>query len=494
MAFGSFSSPASSPIIKGKFFSRLTPTSSTASSPASSPTSLQGTPSSSSLMAAVSPSKGATKSKTPTLFKLAAASHKLSLSGQSFSDQKEAHLPTRTRQQRPDGGESDGTSPITSPSGRALRSPTMMMAASSAMDTIFEEDGFCDNKTSYIGDGGADVSNDATCSSSRVSTFSPGSTGLSGNGNNSLIGGRDNEREICDDGTNFESFSERSHHSQAGSEEEGAGSCKEQSFQGKRRVAALSSDDIQELAAVTDQVFQSSPSSKVGEDDLRRQKLLTFKQAPSSDCSFKSPSTLSYSRSKTLPSPRSITDLRSKETASVGRMTKSGQKLLSRTTSVSSIANIPGIEDRDREKCQWPSGCGSEARLRSDVSAAMEDDKNVAGMTKNTKAFPAHIQRMVSEQLQMTVESSRRRSPLALHQLRSPQRSKSLKVSSSQPQTESAQGGVVSRLKQPEFSRSISDPATEDKQSNNIKSISPRKFAATTPEKTSIPTARGLVR
>ena len=200
MGFGSFSSsPANSPIIKGKLFSRLTsnpPPSpiSTNSSAASSPTSLASP--SCSLTSLPSHGQGASKLKVPTVLKLAAASQKLSLTKPISEQQKESISSTKQHQE---SDSSPQRSSATS-SGRSSRSPTSRLPPSAAMDTIFEEDGLQGSKTSI----GNNFDSSDTSHLSQSSTFAPRSSARSENGSNALTEEGDDGKRNVDNNTKFE--------------------------------------------------------------------------------------------------------------------------------------------------------------------------------------------------------------------------------------------------------------------------------------------------
>ena len=414
MGFGSFSSPASSPIIKGKLFSRLAssvnppPSSpvSTNSSAASSPTSL------------VSPNcsltslpgslhghgqGGSSKHKAPTVLKLAAASQMLSLTKSVTSEQQQkesfSSTSSKRQQQQVEPGDSsprdqNGTA---TPSGRNSRSPTSLLPPSSAMDTIFEEDGLQSGLSKSSFGNHFDGGNDTSHLSERSGTFAPRSSAQSENGNNALNGGADNGDKIVDDGTNFEeSVTHHFNHLYSSVEEERDSISPLQSpvralpCRRSRRQAILSIDAVEDLAAETDKI--QSAQSPQG-DHLRRQIL------SNSGILFRASSPLSYSRSKTLPTSQSIHSLRSRELAP-GEMTRSGNRPLSKTASFPRLDCISEGE-ANSEETEWFKDREPVVKLsRSKESlSGVNEDKGI-GLRKRPKTqnkFPIHIQKMLTE-------------------------------------------------------------------------------------------------
>lgn len=486
MAFGSFSSPANSPMIKGKFFSRLT--SNTPPSPASSSSSAANSPTSlaspsCSLTALPAAAQGASKLKTPTVLKLAAASQKLTLA-KPLSEQKESYSSNRHYQDSESSSQSGSTS-----SSRSSRSPTSRLPPSSAMDTIFEEDGSQGSKTSIGND--SDSSNMTQLS--RTSTFAPRSGAQSGNGNNALSEEGDNGKRIVDNHTNFEKSMSSFNHSHSSDEEARSSVHPLQSpvriSQRSRRGATLSTEALEDLAGATNQ-FQSSQNL------LRRQN--SSSELPDSSLLLHSSSPLSYGRNKTLPVSRSIHCVRSR--AAAEEMTKSDHSLLSRTASATGLDCISKGEANDHE-IEWLEYSASVAKSRRRSNENMAEDKR-NGLGKRPKVqskFPAHIQRMLTEHLQKKMASPRPQSPLVMHQLISPHRSRSLRTStnhSAHVEPPMATKDIIPRRKLA-YSRSISEPTTKNKASSQLKdnfyscsnSISMRK-TATLPEKDSPPVSR----
>ena len=479
MGFGSFTSPANSPIVKGKFFSRLTsnpppsPASSN-SSATSSPTALT-TPSSS--LTAL-PMQAASNLKAPTVLKLAAASQKLSLS-KPLSEQNE-NLSNRQLQD----SESQGSSAT---SNRSSRSPTSRLPPSSAMDTIFEEDGPLGSKTSILNDSDSNNTNH----SSRASTFAPRSNMQSENGNNALSGEGDNGKTIVDNDTNFEELTNFKH-SHPNIEEEGTSISPPQSPVriSRRRGATLSIHTVEALAAAANQIQSSkditsdeAPSSWGSQSLLRWQNSSTIEPSNSS-LSLRSSSPLSYSRSKTLPVSQSVNSLRSREAAA--EMTKSGHKPLSRTASVSSLDCVADGETISDDETEWLNRSTAITKLRR----RSNENSELSNMDEDKETG---LSGMLSEHLQRKMVS-RPQSPLVSHQLKSPHRAQSLKVGRPPLETHTHTKYVVSRRKLA-YSRSISEPATENKASSQTRdnscsnSTSSRK-SAILPEKDSQSSSR----
>ena len=495
MGFGSFSSsPANSPIIKGKLFSRLTsnpPPSpvSTNSSAASSPTSLASP--SCSLTSLPSHGQGASKLKAPTVLKLAAASQKLSLTKPVSEQQKESVSSTRQHQEN---DSSPQRSSATS-SGRSSRSPTSRLPPSAAMDTIFEEDGLQGSKTSI----GNNFDSSDTSHLSRSSTFAPRSSARSENGSTALTEEGDNGKRIVDNDTKFEESVANFSQLHSSIEEEGASTSPLQSPvrvpQRSRRGATLSIDAAEELAATAEKI-QTTSSFQSDRNSLRRQN-------SSNSLSFRASLPLSYSRSKTLPVSQSIHNLRSREAG--GEMTKSGNKPLSRT------ASVPGLDciterEANSEEIKWLKDREPVAKLRrSNENLSGADEDKGTGLSKRPKAqnkFPIHIQKMLTEHLQKKMASLRPQSPLVMHQLKSPHRSQSLRVSSSQsahvePPRDAKD---VTPKRALAYSRSTSESVREDKTSslqprdNSCKSSISSRKTAIIPERDNSSASRLVVR
>lgn len=429
------------------------------------------------------------------MLKLAAATQKLSLTKPLSAEQKEQSF-SPTRQHQENSEYSPQSSNSSSTSSRNSRSPTSRLPpssaiassypgyeANSAMDTIFEEDGSQGSKTSI---GNDSDSSDMTQSSTMTGTFAPRSSARSENGNNALSNEGDNRKKIVDNHTNSEESVSSFNHSHSHSDEVGSSIHPLQSpvrisQRSRRRGTTLSTED---LAAVTNQ-FQSDQNL------LRRQNLSS--KSPNS-ISQRSSSSLSHSRSKTLPISQSVLNLRSREDA--GEMTKSDRKPLSRTTSASGLNHIPEGETNDNE-IEWLEYSASVVKSRR-----RSNEKVETGLNKRPKVqskFPDHIQRMLTEHLQKKMSSPRPQSPLVMHQLVSPHRSHSLRSNTSRlahvEPSPVATKDVSTPKRKLAYSRSISEPATKNKASSQLKDnsssspVSMRKTAIL-PEKDTPPVSR----
>ena len=513
MGFGSaFSSPASSPtIIKGKLFSRLTsggnppPSSpgppSSNSSAASSPTSLYS-PTSCSLTSlpglhlAQGQPGGASKRKIPTVLKLAAASQKLPLAKSiSPEQQKESFsiLNSISRQhQVAEGADSnqsrDQSSYSSTPSGRNSRSPTSLLPPSVAMDTIFEEDGVQGGNMRKNSIGNHFDSNDTIATShqsQRGSTFAPRSSTQSENGNNALTEEGDYGKRIVDNDANFAESVANFNHLHSSIEEEEASPLQSpvQAPQRSRRGTTLSIDAAEDLATVANKI-QSTSSLRGDRKSLRRQ------NSSNGSCAS---SPLSYSRSKTLPTSQSIHHLKSRETA--GEMTRSGaHRSLSRTASEPRLDCIAEGEASNQE-IQWLKGRESVAKLTrsTEILSGGGDKGKGSDPRKTPKAknkFPVHIQKLLTDHLQKKMATVRAQSPLVMHQMRSPHRTKSPRTNSRRlatPPMDPPRDAKDVSSKRNKYLRSISEPEPENKTS-----ISPRKTAIT-PERENLSISRLVV-
>ena len=497
MGFGSFSSPSNSPIIKGKLFSRLTSNpppspgpASTNSSVASSPTSLSS-PSCSltSLTGTLGQAQQTAKGKAPTVLKLAAASQKLSLTKPAASEQQKESFSSTSRQHKVECDSvpqpnSSATSSVT----RSSRSPTSLLPpSSSAMDTIFEEDGLHPgglSRNSIVNHFG---NSDMIHLPQRSSTFAPRSCVQSENGNNALTEDGDNGKRIVDNDTNFEESVTNFNQLHSSIEGEGARASPLRSpvrvSQRSRRRGATLSIDPQEQATEADKI-QSTLSLQGDRNILRRQN-------SSDNClSFRaSSSPLSYSRSKTLPVSQSIHCLRSREAA--GEMTRSaGNRPLCRTASVPDLDCVAEGEAK-HEEVEWLHDTEPAATLRrsKESLSGAEEDKGTRSLSKRPKTrnkFPVHIQKMLTEHLQKKMATLRPQSPLVMHQMKSPHKSRSLRVSSSQSAPTDPLGDTKGDTPQRKlaYSRSISEPPSEDRQlrDNGDKSSISSRRTAVTPE------------
>jgi hypothetical protein len=336
------------------------------------------------------------------------------------------------------------------------------------MGTIFEEDGLQGGslRKDSIGNHGDSRGNDTTCHlSQRSSTiFAPRSSAQSENGNNALTGEGGYGRRIVDNDTNFEESVTNFNHLHTSIEEEGASMATRTSPvrvpQRSRRGATLSIDAVEDLAAATDST--SSP-----QDDRNS---LRMKTSSNSNLSFHASSPLSYSRSKTLPVSQSIHNLKSMKTA--GERKSSSRRILSRTASEPGLDCIAEGEVKD-EEVEDRESVSKLTRSNESLSSGGDGSKG-SGSGKRPKVqnkFPAHIQKLLTDHLLKKLATVKTQSPLLMHQVRSPQRSQSLRRNNSRRSAAASIDPPIARdtedatSKREQYSRSISEPVAEDNSS-----------------------------
>lgn len=433
MGFGPFVSPAVSPSAKGKFFSRLTPSApsspvSTNGSTVTSPTFLCPSNNPSTCLAEL-----ATK-KSPTVMKLAAASQKLSLSTpQDHQDQKEISSVKLARQ--PQDREENFTAETTS--SVTMRSPTSRLPPPSlSMDTIIEEESCLYESKTFIANE-SDRNN-----AGQVSAFTPRSDTPSESGGNALSSQFDNLERIVDNYSNFTESTNFSRNTREVDRENTSplhGPTLSPPPARRRRATQQGTKDGNDLGTAVlrntqCKEFESElstskgPESVAGNDDpsMTKGDYLTLSLLP-------------YTRSQSLPGQRSITNWRSE----TDEMTKAHHKPLTRTASVSSLDYMA---ERETSK----EGSSNKQRVRrTGLSTSMLHS-----------SLPVHVKRAIPDHMQMT--SSLRQSPLALHQLKSPQRSPAHQTLDTTKK--SAKSPTLSR-RTLSYSRSVSETPRQSRES-----------------------------
>lgn len=461
MSFSPFTSPASSPSTKGKFFSRLSPNSplspvSNSSSAASSPTAATSPllfgPSSSLL---VSPTQGTTR-----LISQATVGHKQALSRpRSHSDEMENSSPGQ-----PQDSESQSDCTCTTSSVNS-RSPTSRLPPTSAMATIFEEDGGSSgSKTSIVNDSDCDGIDSATKNARRNVVRGERST-------NALSSGGGNVTRIIENSTSFTELK---------------GFNSRPNVEGGAKLNPLQSSTHDSQSRTTALPTDSGERDGSASDPIQERKLkdVTFNEILSVRCrsntsplckrdsattqNSSSSSSLLYTRSRSLPGPQSSASLQSRG----AEMTKSFHQPLTRTASVSSLDHMSDGELSDNEIDQL-SRSAPASKFRQmlqenhspslDRATALQRKKSVTeGGGLNSKrqrsGLPSHIKRTLTDHIQ--VASSRPQSPLVLHQLSSPQRAPPSR-SMSNPKSIDTLADVAPKGKRPVYTHSLSEPATE---------------------------------